>query len=181
MKKLKLVNVLSLLVIAGGMTFVSGQAMAQMNADPSTLPLPDFNRPDPNRALVITVQFHSPTDVALQNILVANVRAKGSLGAPPLIKIELLDRNGVVIREQNDWHPLWIREWESDEVESSPVLNSGPGAFYIPLSANLAAVRISDIVLAQELITVDVTATVDAFCATIPLPPICLIFRDGFE
>ena len=74
--------------------------MAQLNVDPATQALPDFNLPDPGRAVVISLQFNSSTDVQLQNVIVANVRAKGSLGAPPLIRLELLDRNGAVRREQ---------------------------------------------------------------------------------
>ena len=172
---------LTILVCTGGLVFASGNAVAQLNTEPSALALPDFNLPDPDRAVVISVQFNNPTDVQLQNVIVANVRAKGSLGAPPLIKLELLDRTGAVIREQNDWHPLWVRESDIDGLESNLVMDSGPGTFYVPLSVNLVAVRITDVSLSQELITVDVSTYVDAYCAAKPLPEICILFHDGFE
>lgn len=153
-------SVLTVLLCAGGLFLTTSNAMAQINVDPSTLTLPDFTQPDPDRAVVIYVLFNSPTDVQFEGFIIANVRARGSLGAPPLIKLELLDRDGNVIREQNAWHPLWVRDWDDNEQESGSVLPSGPGTFYVPQVEGLRKVRISDIQLGVELLTVTV---VDGF------------------
>ena len=125
-------NVLAWLFAVSVLTLGAGSAIAQLNADPTTLPLPDFSQPDPDRAVVISVQFNSATDMQLLDVFIANVRARGSLGNPPLLRLELLDEDGLVIREQNEWHPLWTREWDENELESSLVLLSGPGTFYVP-------------------------------------------------
>jgi len=71
------------------------QVMAQLTDDPSTLPFPEFGVTDPQRAVVVTVQFNSATEVVLQRIIVANTRARMSIGAPPLLVLELLDHNPV--------------------------------------------------------------------------------------
>jgi hypothetical protein len=166
-------NALAGLFAICALTLGSGSAVAQLNADPTTLPLPDFSLPDPDRAVVLSVQFNSATEMQLLDVAIANVRAPGSLGNPPLLKLELLDQNGVVIREQNEWHPLWTREWDDSGAESAPVLLSGPGTFFVPLVANLAAVRITDIESSQVLLTADVAQPVAVYCADNPAGPMC--------
>jgi hypothetical protein len=74
-----------------------------------------------------------------------------------------------------------VRDLNEGEGESSPETDSGPGTFYIPLDENLAAVRIIDVELAMELITVDVSGPVQAYCAQMPQPTLCYIFKSSFE
>ena len=160
-----------------GASFVS----AQLADDPTLVPLPDFMFKDPNRAVVVSVQFNSSTDVVLEHVLVANTAAKSSIGAPPLILLELLDKNGQVISEQNAWHPLWVEDRDEAGVASGHVELAGSGTFYVPLSETLHSVRISDIQLASELITVDVSTQVANYCAATPSTPVCALFLSGFE
>jgi len=160
---------------------VSTSALAQLTDDPATLPLPDFNVNDPQRAVVISVHFNSAVDVQLNSVIVANTRYPGSVGDPPLILLELLDHQDNVIAKQNAWHPLWIRNWDLGGTESGDVLPAGPGTFFVPLSETLASVRISDIELGQVLLTVDVSAEVLAYCAATPATPISASFLSGFE
>lgn len=188
MMRLITASVLTVLLSIGGLFLTTGDAKAQLNVDPSTLTLPDFTQPDPDRAVVISVFFNSSTDLQPENIIIANVRARGSLGAPSLIRLELLDINGNVLREQDAWHPLWVRDWDDTEQESGSVLPAGPGTFYVPLIFGLSSVRISDVPLDLELLTVDVTAAVLAFCTANPQSPLCSyapqddpVFQNGFE
>ena len=51
----------------------------------------------------------------------------------------------------------------------------------MPLHANLATVRISDVRMAMELMEVDVSGPVADYCATHPTIDPCILFRDGFE
>ena len=157
------------------------ESHAQLTEDPAALPWPDLFYPDPNRAVVISVTFNSPTDVVLDEVIVANTRARSSLGAPPLIRLELLDGNGAVIRQQNSWHPLWVRDLNEGDGEIGPLAESGPGTFYVPLDEDLRSVRITDIELGMELITVDVSGAVEAYCAQVPNPPLCSLFKSSFE
>ena len=147
---------------------------AQLDADPASLPIPSIFEKDPGRAVVVTVMFNAATDVVLQNVTVANVRAPGAISAPPLIKLELRDQSGEMISEQNAWHPLWARDWGDDETtESGNVLPSGIGTFYVPLSEDLTSVRIRDIVRDMDLIEVDVEDEVSDYCTGHPVLVIC--------
>jgi hypothetical protein len=158
-----------------------GGASAQLTDDPRQVPLPDRLFNEPNRAVVVSVQFNSGTEVVLDHVLVANTAAKSSIGAPPLILLELLNKNGQVIAEQNAWHPLWVEDWDETGIASSHVEPTGKGTFYVPLSETLHSVRISDIQLAIELITVDVSPQVLHYCASTPATPVCALFVSGFE
>lgn len=160
---------------------VANVASAQLTVDPRLLPLPDFDYKDPGRAVVVSVQFNTGTEVVLDNVLVANTPAKASIGAPPLILLELLDKNGQVMVEQNAWHPLWVEDLDEAGVASAHLQSSGKGTFYVPLSETLHTIRISDIQLATELITVDVSAQVANYCAATPSTPVCALFVSGFE
>jgi hypothetical protein len=110
----------------------------------------------------------------VQDVTIANVRAKGSVADPPLLMLELLDGNGAVLGEQHAWHPLWATDWDDTGTqEAGQTLASGTGTFYVPLSETLAAVRITDMVLAQELTTADVSTQVGEYCSAHPLSVIC--------
>lgn len=168
-------------ILTCGLLMLSISAQAQLSDDPASLPFPDLNKKDPHRAVAISVQFNSATDVTVQDVVVTNTRYPGSVAAPPLILLELLDHNSQVIAEHNAWHPLWESQWDENEVESGNVLPSGPGLFLVPLSETLAAVRISDIELDQVLLTVDVLSAVTAYCTATKGTPICALHLDGFE
>ena len=157
-------------------------AFAQLTGSPADFAQPVYPYEDPHRAVVVRVNFNSATDVDLLEVLVANTRAKTSIGAPPLILLELIDHNDEVISSQNDWHPLWEHRWdEAHETESLAVLDSGEGTFYLPLSSSLRKVRITDLELDEELITVDVAQAVMEYCGANPTTTICVLFVDGFE
>ena len=115
MKNLSRVSrILLLLTVA-----MSTPLMAQLGEDPTSIPFPEFGIYDPDRAVVMTVQFNSNIDVELLDVIVANTRAPSSIGDPPLLLLELLDHNGELIATQNAWHPLWERQWdETGSTES---------------------------------------------------------------
>jgi hypothetical protein len=171
-------SVLIAVIVAG---LPASLIQAQLTDDPATLPWPDLSHEDPNRAVVISVTFNSPTNVVADDVIVSETRAKSFLGAPPLILIELLDQHGAVLAQQNAWHPLWVRDLNEDDGEFTPVTESGPGTFYVPLDEDLRSVRITDIELGMELITVDVSGPVEAYCAQMPQPALCSILKSSFE
>jgi len=161
--------------------WIAGDVWAQLEGDPAMMPQPDFSVPDHDRAVVVKVIFNSATDVVADGVIVSNRRARGSLGNPPLIQLEMLDANDNVIGEQFEWHPLWTTEWDDEGNESAPVDDSGTGTFYIPFDQDLVSVRINDVRRDIELVTVDVSSPVDAYCASVPMPVICSMLKDGFE
>jgi len=174
-------NIATLAALLVTLAVISHPAQAQLDGDPAMIPQPELFPVDHDRAVVVSVIFNSDTDVIEDGVIISNARAPGSLGNPPLILLELLDANDNVIASQFDWHPLWTREWDDEGSESGPVDDSGTGTFYVPFDPNLAAVRISDVKLDMELMTVDVSVPVDAYCASVPVPAVCSIFMNGFE
>ena len=177
----KVINVKVVGLFAAFLLLGVGVASAQLSDDPRQVPLPDRMFNEPSRAVVVSVQFNSGTEVVLDHVLIANTAAKSSIGAPPLILLELLDNDGQVISEQNAWHPLWVEDWDETGVASAYVEPSGKGTFYVPLSETLHSVRISDIQLSIELITVDVSQQVENYCSSTPATPVCALFVSGFE
>ena len=160
----------------------SFSVLAQLTGDPAGIPKPKYPYQDPHRAVVIHVNFNSATDVELLEVLVANTRARTAIGAPPQLLLELIDHNDQVIASQNDWHPLSQRQWdEAGETESGRMLETGEGTFYLPLSSSLRKVRVTDMELDQELMTVDVSQAVIDYCDANQKTPICVLFVDGFE
>ena len=174
-------NSLMVLLAVLVMALQTSEAQAQLTEDPATLPWPNLSETDPNRAVVIAVTFNSPTKVVVDDVIVSNTRAKSWLGAPPLILLERLDENGSVLAQQNAWHPLWVRDLNEGDGEIGPLTESGPGTFYVPFDQDLRSVRITDIELGMELINVDVSAQVEAYCAEMPIPALCSMFKSGFE
>ena len=162
-------------------TVLADTAHAQLDADPATMPQPDFSAPEPGRAVVISVTFNTATDVVLDSVEVANTPAPGSEGNAALILLELLDSGDQVIGTRFEWHPLWTREWDDMGAETGFVDESGDGTFYVPLDQDLAAVRIIDADLGMELITVDVSGPIQAYCANNPASELCALLKEGFE
>ena len=157
-------------------------AKAQLSEDPTTLPLPNYPYSDPDRALVIKVIFNSETDLELDELMVANTRAKSAIGAPAMLILETLNAGGDIISRRNSWHPLVFREWndESDD-ESSRMLESGEGTFYVPLTSDAHSIRIIDPEGPTTLLLIDISAEVLAYCTANRGSPICSLFSDGFE
>lgn len=170
------------LALALLLPLTTGQnVLADVTTDPSTLTLPDFTTEYAERAVVLSVMFNSPTNVVVQNVTVANVRAPGATANPPLLKLELVDQNNNIILTQNAWHPLWERNWDDSGNESGDVAASGSGTFYVPLSGNLKSVRISDIPLGAELVSVDVSTAVESYCAAHATSSICIVDHCPFD
>ena len=156
--------------------------LGQLTGNPANIAQPVYPYQDPQRAVVIRIKFNSAINVELLGVLVANTRARTAIGAPPQLVLELIDHRDHVIATQNDWHPLWERQWDAaGETESAIEVESGEGTFYLPLSSSLRKVRIIDMELNQELITVDVSQPVVDYCNSNPKTIICVLFADGFE
>lgn len=173
---MKIIQTISIALLMP-LSLITGQlVLADIAEDPSTLALPDYTTPSAARAVVISVMFNSATDVVVQGVSIANVAAPGAVANPPLILLETLDENGDVILARNAWNPLWETNWDDAGVESGQILPSGPGIFYVPLAGNLKSVRISDITLPQELLTVDVSTAVANYCTANPDTTICVGF-----
>lgn len=161
------------LLSIGCILLIHSVALAQADTDPRTAPLPDYRTPDPDRALVISVFFHSPTDVEVIDVRVASTRTRSHTGDPPLLLVELIDRGGDVLTQHNVMHPLWEFDRGIDGRESKQELTTGPGTLLVPLSGSLDSVRISDQRLGEALLEEPVRDVVTEYCGDNPASTIC--------
>ncbi len=162
-----------------GLLATSLHSFAQ-TPDPDDLgPAPVLPDPDRAQSIVLRVVFNSATDVELVSSTVSQAPPPAQIGAPPEIGISIFDISGSLVKEFNDWHPLWI-EYEDEDGEPAGVqASSGEGRFVLPFVPEAGVVRISDIELSADLIEVDARqivldycagATGDPGCASVPGP-----------
>lgn len=147
--------------------------------EPSTLPVPNLNDVlnDTRRALVIEAGIWSDGTAELRAARVSETPPRSNIGDPPLILVEWLDRDGILIGQMNAWDPrLEFQEADSggEQLENLP---EGLGAFVIPFNHQIASVRIHDQEAGLELLAVDVSDVVTGLCSENPDDPNC----DGFE
>ena len=160
-------------LLSASIAIIAFGALALQDIDPRTAPVPDFSLPDPDRAIILSVFFQDETTLEVLDVRVANTRARGYLGDPEDLLIELIDRDGNVFTHYNAVHPLWEYDRNEDGDESKQELPSGPGTIFIPLSGSLASVKISDQNLAIDLAEVSTLGVVTDYCNSAPSSPVC--------
>ena len=143
--------------------------------DPLTEPLPVYEAPDQELSLALQVQFNSRTDAVPMTATVASTDAHMHIGNPPLLRVDCLDGNGMVLEQFNAWHPLWVHDEGLDGNESRIIRPSAMGTFIIPFSPDLSQVRLTDIALDQEVAVADVQDVVQAFCDANPDAAACTV------
>lgn len=159
-------------------------ALAQ-GTDPSVEPLPDPGFANPGRALVVQVQLDGNGGAVALGSVVSAVPGRAHTGDPPLLRVTWRDAAGNMLGAHNAWDPRWEFEHTATGGERRNLLASIETGFDVPFSPAIASVTIRDLQAGQDLLTVDVSATVEAFCTSTPAA--CQqgigeqIFADGFE
>ena len=163
------------LMFAATIAFVSGGlvASAQTPDDPGAQPTPTVEEFTSAASIVARVQFNSPTDVEFLSGVVSKAPPPARIGGPPLIEVEVLDVDGGLLEEFNDWHPLWVEQEGDDGEYEMIVKESGEGRFVFGFAPDIGTVRITDIPLDQELIVIDARQIVLDYCAASPSDPGC--------
>jgi hypothetical protein len=143
-------------------------AFAQTPDDPASAPIPTIEPFTSAESIVVQVVFNTPTDVEFALGTVSQAPPPALLDGPPLIKVEVFDVQGSLIQEFNEWHPLWIEAIDQSGDLEMIVEESGEGRFVIPFSADIGDVRITDLEMDQELISIDARQVVLDYCAATP-------------
>lgn len=158
---------------------ILGLPTAWAQDDPSTAPLPDLNDVlgDTRRALVVEALIFGDGTAVAGMVAVSTTPPRARLGNPPLILVEWFDKENNPLGEMNAWDPRWEFQETSDGGEKMEIQPEGLGQFVIPFDHAIAFVTISDQQTDEELITVNVTEEVQAFCIENPDHPEC----EGFE
>src|SRR5262245_34973625 len=142
-------------------------------ADPATIPIPAFEdaAADPAKSVAVRMDFSSRTAATVRSAVVSIERAHGHVGDPPILRLTLADPDGNVIQRSNAWSPLWV--FVNDGREHLEIRPSGSGVFVVPFSPTLASLTITDIGLARDVATVDLTKPIHDFCTVQPADPDC--------
>jgi hypothetical protein len=154
-------------------------------AGPGTDPFPvlDFN--DPQKSVIINLDFYDRFNVDMSSAEVVFERTHGTAGDPPLLGVEVFDINGNLIETFNAWHPLWAFVEDDAGNESRVILPHGAaGRIICPFRPDAVEMVISDIAAEQEVISIDLLQITHPFCRDNPSesecidianrPPVCI-------
>jgi len=142
--------------------------------DPSTLPTPDLEEAlsDPRRALVVEAVVRSDGSAAVQDAFVTETPPGTHVGDPAQMNVQWLDAAGTVLGSRNAWDPRWEFQ-RGPEGESLVIVPEAVGAFDVPFSPALAAVRVADQQTGRVLLEADVESVVLDFCQQSAGDPAC--------
>ena len=136
-------------------------------------PIPVFDYDSTEKAVVVGLHFLDALVVELESVEVVPGPARGRLGDPPLLGVELLDLNDGTLEEFNAWHPLWVFEYGGPGESRRTVLSEGTGYIVFPFRPDVATMEVTDVGAAQELISVDLIPGLHNFCRSNPDDPDC--------
>jgi hypothetical protein len=145
------------------------------SSDPRTAPIPELDFDDPSKSMVVRLNFINRTDVEFNSAKVTFERPHTHIGDPPLLRVQIFDDKGHLVDEFNAWHPLWAFQYEEDGSESLIILPNATGQFVFLFQPNLALMKVSDIPLNKEIISVDLKPAIQRFCEENRDDPDCRI------
>ena len=152
-----------------GASFSPSTTNAQ-SGHPSTEPFPVFDFEDPQKSIVVDLEFEDALTVTPQSVAVVRERTHVRLGDPPLLRVRVFDLNDETVEEFNSWHPLWILE--NDGPKS--ILPTGVGTLALPFESSVAGITVTDRTQDDvELATIDLLPATHDFCRDNPAEPEC--------
>lgn len=137
-------------------------------ADPSMQPIPTVEPETDAKSITAQVSFTERSAAEVVGTVVAYGAAHSHVGDPPLLLLQLHDGSGSVLEEFNAWHPLWAFVETSTGGERRVILDSAVGDFIVPFHRDATKLVITDMPLAQEVATIDLTGGIKEFCQTNP-------------
>jgi len=169
-----------LMVLAFTLTFGSSLSSTGVRSspvdDPMLDPIPALDFGESTKAMVVHLEFDDGGMVNFESAEVIYGYARARIGDPPLLGVELFDKNGIMLEQFNAWHPLWAFEEDVavDGVASLRILPHATGQFVWPFSLDQRTMVVSDLREQQELISVDLAPAIETFCEDNPDDPDCL-------
>jgi hypothetical protein len=145
------------------------------DTNPSTAPIPVLPVETAAKSLVANVSFDTRLSATPVSAEVTYGPAHSRIGDPPLLRVAVLDENGVVLDEYDSWHPLWAFVEDAAGDESRIILEEASGKFIVPFDRDAVTMTIVDTPLAQEVAEVDLTGAIADFCADNPTDPSCRV------
>lgn len=157
----------------------AGSDMTQTRLSPSLQqggpqdPIPTVDFGSQVKSVVARLDFNGPDQVSLNTGKVAAGYPPTHLGDPPLLHIRLLDYQGQVLKEFNDWNPLLALE-ENGSTDSAITLPQATGRFVLPFFPTLKIMEIVDIPRQKTLASIDLgSAVLQPFCRQHPQDKDC--------
>ncbi|MBF8184439.1 hypothetical protein ITP53_01490 [Nonomuraea sp. K274] len=140
--------------------------------DPAAIPIPQLDTADPGKSVVARVKFSSRTSAIAERVKVSRSRAHTHFGDPPILALGLVDVDGQVIERINTWSPLWT--YEEGGEEHVGLRDSGSASFIVPFSPALSTMTVTDVALAEDVLTIDLKPPLREFCLAHPEDSDCM-------
>lgn len=144
--------------------------------DPMLDPIPALDFGESVKAMVVHLEFDDGGMVNFESAEVIYGYGRARIGDPPLLGVQLFDKNGMMLEQFNAWHPLWAFEEDVavDGIASLRILPHATGQFLWPFSLDQRTMVVTDLREQQELISVDLAPAIESFCEENPDDPDCL-------
>lgn len=157
--------------------------------DPARMTKAGDDSADERKLILAELSFGGAdgSDISLAATQVITSVPPSDIAKPPLHRVELLDRNGQVFEQHNEWDPLLVRRWNEEGRDPHERITSGTGYYVLPFTTTLHSMRLTNIEDGSqkpiELGVIDLEPTIDDWCSQHPGDPDCvradpLIFVD---
>jgi hypothetical protein len=155
---------------------IGGVAWAQLTGDPANMPMPVIDHGDEVRHLAVEIEFSASGDPEIISTSVGTGYFRRNPGAPDMVRADVFDDEGDLVRTMNLWHPLEGREIGEDGIENYVQLDSARVTLYTDLAAHLGTLVITDLSLPSpvEMIRTDLRPVVRDYCSENPEHGQCL-------
>ena len=142
---------------------------------PTTDPFPVLDTNDPQKSLILNLNFSDRFNTSLESSEIVFERPHGVAGDPPLLRVEIFDLNGEAIESFNAWHPLWVFTEDDTGKESRQILTQGAvGRLVCPFRPDAAVLTVTDVAAEQQVFSTDLLQISHPFCREHRDDPDCL-------
>ncbi len=153
-------------------TNIASFAFAQNN-DPRSDPFPMLDFADPQKSIVVELQFDDRFNANAETINVVRERTRVRAGDPPLLKVEVIDLDGEIVETFNAWHPQWVFVEDGVGGERRIIEPGAVGRIVAPFAPEAAEFRITDVPANMLVASVDLLPDIHDFCRQNRSDPDC--------
>lgn len=143
------------------------------SVSPQVDPFPVLETADGSKAMVVRLQFVDRNNVVLTSTKVVFGRAHVRAGDPPLLRVQLMSDRDVLVGQFNAWHPMWAFQQKPDGTEQRIIRPNARGRLVFPFRPDLKRMNVIDVPQEQQVISVDLSGAILAFCQTNPADSEC--------
>ncbi len=162
----------SVALATGVVVTLTQGSLAASGDDPAAAPIPTYDYADPAKAFVVDLDL-GLSGASVVHTSVVEAPSASHVGDPPLLKLVVSDEDGIVLDRSDAWDPRWTFVGTDGGPESMQV-QARRGFLTVPFDGDAGSLLVRDQVAGSDLVTVDLTGAVHAFCVANPTDPECV-------